>query len=229
MPEIPSIATEAYTPSRLLAGTYNPISDNGAILSGENKALTIRGCLLGKVTLGAATAAAKAGGNTGNGTLTMDASTPILAGAQVGVYAVRVITAGTNSFTARVTDPSGRVVGDIAVSGANASGTFSSQVKFAIADAATDFVVGDGFDITVAAGSGKYRVAVSTNVDGSAVPDAILADDVDASGADVANAALYLAGEFNSNAMTFGAGVTAANSKDLLRTKGIFLKTVTVA
>ena len=49
------------------------------------------------VPVGAASVAAKSGGNTGTGTLTMDATTPILAFAIAGVYAVRCIEAAACS------------------------------------------------------------------------------------------------------------------------------------
>lgn len=95
---------------------------------------------------GSAVSAAKSGGNTGGGSLTLDVTTPVLAGAKVGVYTVRCITAATDSGTFRVTDPDGFVIGDVAV-----GATFANDIKFAIADGAPDFVVGDGFDITVSA------------------------------------------------------------------------------
>lgn len=115
------------------------------------------GTVLAKIEVGGATAAAKAGGNTGNGTITMDATTPVLAGAQVGVYTVRCTAAATNGGTFRLEDPQGDFVAEGAISG-GAGGTvaFAEQVKFVITDAGTDFSVGDGFDITVAAGSGKW-------------------------------------------------------------------------
>lgn len=71
--------------------------------------------------------------------------------------------------------------------------------------------------------SGKYKTALSASADGSQTPVAILEDYVDASAADQ-TAGIYLMGEFNTNAMTFGTGITAASSKDALRALGIFLK-----
>ena len=52
--------------------------------------------------------------------------------------------AGTNSATFRVTDPMGKVLGDVVYSGSGASATFANRIKFAITDGSTDFVVGDG-------------------------------------------------------------------------------------
>ncbi|MCF8265828.1 MAG: hypothetical protein K9I99_15115, partial [Melioribacteraceae bacterium] len=125
--------------------------------------------VLGKETLGAVTVAAD-GGNTGNGVFTLDATTPKLARAKAGIYKVVCIAAATNGGTFRVTDPEGYVLGDVAV-----AATFSNQIKFSIADGATDFVVGDTFDVTIAAGSGKHLAYSSSNVDGTQYPEAILA------------------------------------------------------
>lgn len=52
--------------------------------------------------------------------------------------------------------------------------------------------------------TGKLRKAVNTAVDGSAVPCAILVEAVDATGGDVV-APVYLAGEFNLDALTWDA------------------------
>lgn len=72
--------------------------------------------------------------------------------------------------------------------------------------------------------TGKYILSLSAAIDGSEVPRAILAEDADASSADVTTVA-YLTGEFNTAAMTFGTDHTAASVKDGLRDLGIFLKT----
>lgn len=126
--------------------------------------------VLGKITLGAISSAAKSGGNAANtGALTLDAATPILAGAQAGVYTVRCVAVASNSGTFRVEDPNGYVLGDVAV-----GATFSDQIKFSIADGSQDFILGEGFDITIAAGAGKYVIWNPANLDGSQAPAAIL-------------------------------------------------------
>ena len=60
------------------------------------------------------------------------------------------------------------MIGEVVMAGG--AGAFDDDIKFAVADGGTDFIVGDGFDITVAAGSGKYKMALAAAVDGSAVP-----------------------------------------------------------
>lgn len=139
------------------------------------------GSVLGKIALGAATAAAKAGGNTGDGTLTLDATTPVLAGAKLGVYTVRCTEAATDGGTFEVQDPDGFVLGSVAV-----GATFADDIKFTIAAGDTDFIVGDGFDVTIAASadSGKYALSPATGIDGSETAVAVLLQAVDATDAD---------------------------------------------
>lgn len=140
----------------------------------------ITGTVMAKVGASlSAASAAKSGGNTGNGTLTLDATNPVLAGGKLGVYTVRCIAAAANSGTFRVEDPDGVVLGDVAV-----AATFADDVKFVIADGSSDFIVGDGFDITVSAGTEKWKKCVYGAVDSLSVPAGILLDGVDASSAD---------------------------------------------
>lgn len=94
----------------------------------------------------------------------------------------------------------------------------------------TESIVLDTGDLTRGAllgkitATGKYVLSLSAATDGSEVPVAVLAEDADATAADVTTVA-YLTGEFNTAAMTFGTGHTAASVKDGLRDLGIFLKT----
>jgi hypothetical protein len=146
----------------------NYVRDAVTVLSGTLASPV--GQVLGQISIGAATSATKAGGNTGVGTLVLDVTTPVLVNAKVGVYTVRVLAVGT--FI--VKDPKGVVVGD-ATYGAGATVTFSDQLKFAFADdAGTHYIAGDGFDITVAAGSGKWVQVTVAAVDGSAVAAGVL-------------------------------------------------------
>lgn len=218
-----SFSSTSFSPDALLVGG-EILSRSITLLTGQN--LT-RGTVLGKVSVGAAVSAAKAGGNTGNGTLTMDATTPVKNGAKVGVYTVRFTVAAANNGTFIVEDPDGNQIGAIVM--AAGAGAFDDDLKFAIADGATDFVVGDGFDITVAAGSGKYIKSLAAAVDGSQVPDLILAEDTNATAADKATLAYY-AGSFNESALTLGTGHTADSIREGLRVKGIqLIKSVAIA
>lgn len=73
--------------------------------------------------------------------------------------------------------------------------------------------------------SGKYTIATSAASDGSQNPCAILGDYTDCTGGDV-NGAIYATGEFNTNALTLGTGITAAAAKAALRPFSIFLRNV---
>jgi hypothetical protein len=195
----------------------NLIAGNAHLLLGKQITLAAgavypRGAVLGKRSLGAANAGFV---GTGNGALTLDATTPLLAGAKAGAYTITCITAASNSGTFRVEDPNGVVLGDVAV-----GATFADQIKFVIADGATDFIVGDKFTVTVAAGTGQYLTSVAAAVDGSAEPDLVLSETVDATLA-AKPAMAYKRGDFNASALTFGAGHSAATVAETLRSKGI--------
>lgn len=117
--------------------------------------VVIRGTADNQIALPAAgtrtgVSAAKTGGNTGNGTLVMDATTPVKPIAKSGIYTVRAVNAATNGGTFNVVNPDGEVVGTFTITpGAGASVTFDGEVKFVVTDGGTDFALSDGFDITV--------------------------------------------------------------------------------
>lgn len=212
-----SATHESYQPDGLLANGDGIRAGKITLPSGV--AALAAGTVLGKQTVAeTATAAAKSGGNTGNGTFTIDATTPVLAGAKIGVYTVRCIAAAANGGTFRVEDPDGNVLGDVAV-----GSTFSDDIKFVIADGSSDFIVGDGFDVIIAAGTGKHIVSLAAARDGSQIPDAILAEATLETSADT-EAIAYFGGEFNASHLTLGAGHTAASIKEGLRLKGITIR-----
>lgn len=222
----------AYLPDQLIAGVAPRVTDNATVLHSAtvNSVTPIpRGTVMGQITVGGATSAAKSGGNTGTGTLVLDVTTPVQANAKAGVYTVRNIEAVVNGGKFQVINPIGEDLGTVIIpAGAGASVTFNNRIKFVLTDGGTDFIVGDGFDITVAAGSGKWIPSVATATDGSQIPSAILADICDPSAADV-NAGIYESGEFNQTAITFDSSWTVATLKPLLRALNIYLKTVVSA
>lgn len=85
---------------------------------------------------------------TGTGAITMDVTTPLLAGVQEGVYKAVCIEPGSNAGVFAVYDPQGVFLGNHTVAGA----AFANQIKFAIADA-TDYIAGDYIEIYVKAGT----------------------------------------------------------------------------
>lgn len=72
--------------------------------------------------------------------------------------------------------------------------------------------------------SGKAILSLAAAADGSQTPDLILAEAVDATGAD-ATAIAYERGDFNAAAITLGTGHTVASIREGLRAKGITLLT----
>jgi hypothetical protein len=210
-----TFATEGtYTPDKLIAGNAHLlVGRKVTLLSGQN---AVRGALLGKKITAATVAGAAAAGNTGNGTIgTLSAGT----GVQLGVYKAVCVEPGSNVGTFAVFDPHGVRVGTAVV-----AVEFSGQVVFTIADGSTDFAAGDTFNVTVSAATEKYLLSLSAATDGSQVPDAILAEDMDASGGDK-SVLVYTRGDFNTGGLTFGTGHTAATVTDGLRAKGITLLT----
>lgn len=163
----------------------NYVRDAVTVVSGTPNCVV--GQVMGQISIGTATSAVKASGaNTGAGTCIIDGTTPVLSNAKVGIYTVRVLAVGT--FI--VKDPKGVIVGD-ATYGAGATVTFADQIKFAFADdASTHYVVGDGFDITVAAGSGKWTQVAPAAVDGSANAAGVLISPATSASADAAAVAV---------------------------------------
>ena len=73
--------------------------------------------------------------------------------------------------------------------------------------------------------SGKYTLSASGAIDGSEIPDCVLAEASDASGGDLATIA-YFTGGFDESKLVLGTGHTLASVQEGLRAKGIHLLTV---
>lgn len=142
-----------------------------------SSAALLAGTVLGQITMGTASIEAFAGNTGSSGTI---ASAAVADGAKPGAYKVIIIEPGSNAGVFTVEDPDGILVG----TGTVAVEFVGGGLTFTVTDA-TDFVAGDGFTITVAAGSGKYKKAPATAVDGSDAGAAILLEDADASDGDV--------------------------------------------
>ena len=105
---------------------------------------------------GDAASAAKAGGNTGTGALTLDNATPVLQGSATGVW--KVIFTSPTAYT--VASPIMGMSGGTGTVGQLYAGP---GIKFTIAAGATAFAVNDEFDVTVSAlptGTAAYNVPV---------------------------------------------------------------------
>lgn len=135
------------------------------------------GLVLGKITKDGTASSAAFAGNTGNGAM---GAITVSAGAIPGDYKLVITEPATNAGNFTIEDPSGKFIGQGDVAAAFSAG----GLAFTLADGSTDFAAGDGFTITVAAGSGKYKPYDDDNTDGSEVADAIAYASVDATSAD---------------------------------------------
>ncbi|RXR28952.1 head decoration protein [Sphingobium fluviale] len=192
------------------------------VKSGQN----LKACaVLATIMSGTVASAAKSGGNTGNGTFTLDATTPLLLGAKLGVYTLRCIAAATNNGTFRLEDPDGVVLGDIVMAGGAA--TVAEQIKGALADGGTDFVVGDGFDITVTVATEKEVEYNPAGTDGSQIATGILYGAINATSADTRGVAYKRDCEHNADIVVWKTGITAtqkAKGTSDLKRRGIILR-----
>jgi hypothetical protein len=208
-----SIATTTLTVTAVTSGTLSvgqTISGSG-ITSGTK--ITALGTGLGgtgtytvdtsqtasstTVTASAASSAAYAG-NTGNGTM---GAITVSSGAIAGDYKLTITAPATNAGNFIVEDPNGKFVGQGDVAAAFSAG----GLAFTLADGSTDFVAGDGFTITVAAGDLKYAPYDDDNVDGSETAAAIAYAGVDATSADQTVAAVVRNAEVKLSALQWAA------------------------
>jgi Bacteriophage lambda head decoration protein D len=193
--------------------------DEITLISGQNLLI---GTVLGLITMAGAT---QTYAGTGAGVMTLDAITPVLANAVPGVYTVKCIAAAANSGTFRVIDPKGAVLGDVAV-----GATFADRIKFAIADGTPDFIVGDTFSVTVAAGSGKATQLNPAALDGSQNAAGVIIEAVDASTipGDKLTTMVSRFAIVSSNGLVWPAGIPAANQAlaiSQLQAAGILVRT----
>jgi Bacteriophage lambda head decoration protein D len=177
--------------------------DDGTFASGSKY---LPGTVLGQQTLGGATAAAKSGGNTGNGTCT---GVSAQVHAVFGVYKAICEIAGTNSATWSLYAPDGEMIDQKEYSTSGGTAVFANdQIHATITDGATDSVVGDEFDITVAPGTGDYVNYNPTNTDGSQTVAAICYGYVDATNAAANGAIVTRACEVNASELVWDASVS---------------------
>jgi hypothetical protein len=170
-----------------------------------------------------ATATADAG-NTGNGVFTLDVTTPALATAQNGAYRVVCEAVVANAGTFLVMDPSGVEIGRYQAVAA----AFANQIKFTIADGATDFAVGDAFTVVVGRESGIDEQFSALPNDGSQVASAIAVYPVTTGGSATAKIAIMKRhAEVRLSDLTFATSISAANKAkaiEELRAYGIICR-----
>lgn len=153
--------TEGVRNASFLVSEANNYRSRDAVTVDATGAALDAGTVLGKKSVGAATATAK-DGNTGNAT---SSAVTVGDGAKVGTYSVD-FTAATKFD---VSDPDGFKIGS------GTTGTaFSNDIGFTLTAGDTAMVAGDGFDIVVAAGNGNFVRHDPDATDGSQVEAGIL-------------------------------------------------------
>jgi len=180
--------------------------------------------VLGKIAVAAGVVVTQAFAGTGNGVLTV-ADPAVSTKVKDGDYTVVCVTAAANGGTFRVEDPNGKSIGNATVGAA-----FDKEIKFTIADGATDFVVGDTFTISVAADAEDYQY-VPFNQDGtngSEVPAAIAIYGVETGVGETAKITAIVRGcQANGNCIAWPSDITAAekaNANQALEKLGIIAR-----
>jgi hypothetical protein len=150
--------------------------------------------VLGKITTGTTATATAFSGNTGNGTM---GTITVSAGAVNGTYKLVIIEPATDAGKFQVEDPNGKIIGTGAVAAAFSKG----GLAFTLADGATDFAAGDGFDIVVASGSGKYTPYDDALTNGAQTAVAVCLQGADATSGDKTVTALVRIGVIKKDAL----------------------------
>lgn len=146
-------------------------------------------------------------GNTGNGTITLDATTPVLAAGQNGTYRAICIAVAANSGTFAVFDPKGIEIGRVAV-----AATFNNQIKFVINDGATDWAAGDAISIIVGRESNIDETVTALPNDGSQRCDGLMVYPVTTDGSSTKKGALLCrTAEVRLADIQWPSGISAAN------------------
>lgn len=180
--------------------------DAATILSGQNLK---SGAVMGRSLVGAAAAATAFAANTGNGVM---GAIVVSGTAKQGTYKLIVVEPNTNAGTFEVEDPEGKIVGRGNVAAAYSAG----GLAFTLADGATDFVSGDGFDIKVTGGVYKWKEYDPSLTDGAERAAGILINAVNATAADTPGAAITRQAIIGDSMLTWKGGTTAQQKADAL-------------
>lgn len=191
------------------------------------------GTILARRQVATAITAAADAGNTGDGTCTAATVVTGPVVPLVGAYNLECIAAATNGGTFKLEDPNGmRVATDLVMTaGAGTATVFEvAGMTFTVTDAATDFVAGDKFSLTVAA-DGDLVVFASDGVGGAQIPVAVLTYEIVQTGAADESASVMVGGKVRKDKLIIDADGDDSNVTavvlDQLRSYGIIAVDVT--
>lgn len=222
-----TLLIEARHPGDFIVSEAEGFRSRETAVIGVSQTIVV-GQVLGKtaVIAGATSSAVADSGNTGNGAITLDVTTPVLAPARDGVYRAVCIEPAENGGVFAVFDPSGVEIGTVAV-----GATFATEIKFGIADGAMDFAAGDAFSIIVGIESiadERYKALDLMATDGSARAAAVAVHPcVTGAGETKRIAIIDCDAELRAADLTWPAGITApqkAERVEQLRRRGIKLR-----
>jgi len=188
----------------------------------------VAGTVISKIGVPAneAVSVAAAAGNVGTGTLTLDATAPIAAGAIDGIYELVLQTGASATAQFELSDPNGIVVGEGAV-----GTTFNNQLKFLLADGGTHFAVGDRFLITVARPDGVadlWGALDDTQTNGQQIAAGVLFAGWSVAGSGTQQAvAVVRQAQVRASDLTWPSGFTSAQIAEAthqLRLKGVIAR-----
>lgn len=177
--------------------------------------------LLAKKAVAAGVVVTSSFSGTGNGALTL-ANPAVSSKVKDGAYTAVLVTAAANAGTFRVEDPNGKFVGNATVGQA-----FDKEIKFTIADGATDFALGDTFTISVAADGVDYQYVAfdPAGSDGSETPVAYSIYGVEtAAGETKQTAVIANSAQLNGHCIAWPEGIDSAqkaNAEQALAAVGI--------
>lgn len=220
-PSVPFAGAATYLPDQLIAGDAKLVTQSVNITGGVNLS---RGTVMGLVTGGSeglVGTPVAASGNHGNGVISA------IAFAQQGKQGIYVVEfTGASTYT--VTDPNGDAL--VSVGGGWWGPTSAiEEIQFTFTAGTSAMVAGDEIQIVAApAATGSYKMARAEATDGSQFPCAILVDQANAASGDV-NGGIYLAGEFNGNALIYDTAWTIPQLTALLRRWQIYVKSQVTA
>lgn len=197
----------------LSEANFHRSRDNLLLAASQN---IVAGAILVAAVIAAgvtSTATAQADNAANTGAITLDATTPVLDGAQNGTYRIVCIEPASDSGTFEVFDPEGRPIGKATVGVA-----FANQIKFVIADGATDFKAGEGFSVKVGVEDAdlKYSVMPNTGPAGAKLALALYNVVTGVSETGTRTAGLTRDAEVAGPRLTWPAGISAAAKSETI-------------
>lgn len=213
---MPTVLTQGDRPGAALMSEGNFHISREEVFVAEEAVILMNG-LGAAIAKAAAITTSQSFTGTGNGVLTM-ADPAYSSRVMDGKYKVTLITVAANGGVFRVERPDGTEIGNATVGQA-----FNKEIKFTIADGATDFVVGDEFIIEVAADAEDF-IYVPYNpagTDGSEAPTAYFpygaTGAADGEGDIVKATAVTNDAELNGNCIAWPEGITAAQKANAIQ------------